>query len=232
MRRASVVLAVMAVAAPVLPACSQSHDSMLFTEPVASIYFAEPTDVWIAPSGTLVLQPSGGGHELARYGPEGLVEAHPVDELDVLDEHRLREVGGTSPVVIDSNEYALVDGTWVKGDCYSCRVPEPDPPVLLDRDDGSWRLTVAGERLTVDQPDGWDGTPAEVLASSDGDVVIAARLGDNRTEITEVTTDGTAECVVEGRWQLLSATADSLVLAKLDDSGRDHSTARAPRCWA
>ena len=113
---------------------------------VAAVPFGEPTDAWVSTSGTKVLSEADGQWTLGTYGVDGVLSALPVDEVSVLDDHRVYELREPAVLVIDSTEYTEVDGTLVSGECYWCKVPFPAQPVLADMNDGTWKLTV-GEKV-------------------------------------------------------------------------------------
>jgi hypothetical protein len=194
---------------------------------VAAVSFDEPTDAWVSTSGTKVLHQSAGGEwVVGTYGVTGLEGELPVDEVSVLDDHRLYEVGSPTVLVIDSTQYELVDGVLVGGDCYWCTVPFPAQPVLADRHDGTWTVTINEKVLHVRQPKGWDGRPADAGLADDGGVVIVARLVDGETAVVDV--GGT--CVVEGSWAWVSAAADGVLLHRVDPARLDYTVDRVPRC--
>ncbi len=195
-------------------------------EPVAAVTFDEPTDAWVSTTGTKVLHHTGGQWVLGTYGLDGLEGEVPVDEVSVLDDHRVYELGTPPVLVIDSTQYDLADGVLLGGDCYWCTVPFPAQPVLADRHDGTWTVTINERVLRVRQPDGWDGRPADSGLADGGDVVIVARLTDGDTAVVDV--GGT--CRVEGSWAWVSADAGGVLLHRVDDARRDYSVTRVPRC--
>lgn len=125
--------------------------------------FDEPTDTWVSTTGTKVLHQSGGQWLLGAYGLGGLEAEVPVEKVSVLDNHRVYELGTTPTLVIDSTKYDLVDGVLVGGDCYWCNVPFPAQPVLADKKDGTWTVTINERVLASVSPKGGTGarpTPA------------------------------------------------------------------------
>lgn len=194
---------------------------------VAAVPFGGPTDAWVSTSGTRVLYEVDGQWTLGTYGVDGVVSALTVDEVSVLDEHRIYEIGSPPVLVIDSTEYSEVDGTLVGGDCYWCKVPFPAQPVLADMKDGTWKLTVGENVLFVRQPSGWDGRPADAgLADDGGGVVIVARLDDGNTAVVDV--GGT--CLVDGAWGWVSANEDGILLHRVDSARLTYDVERFPRC--
>lgn len=193
---------------------------------VAAVPFGSPTDAWISTSGTKALYQADGQWTLGTYGVDGVVSALPVDEVSVLDDHRIYEIGSPAVLVIDSTEYTEVDGTLVGGDCYWCKVPFPSQPVLADMKDGTWKLTVGEKVVFVRQPSGWDSRPATAGLADDGGVVIVARLEDGNTAVVDV--GGT--CVVEGAWGWVAADADGVLLHRVDPARLTYDVERFPRC--
>jgi hypothetical protein len=193
---------------------------------VAAVSFPAPTEAWVSTSGTKVLHEADGAWVLGTYGVDGLQGELPVDEVSVLDDHRLYEVGSPTVLVIDSTQYDLVDGGLVGGDCYWCTVPFPAQPVLADRHDGTWTVTINERVLHVRQPEGWDGRPADAGLTDGGDVVIVARLTNGDTAVVDV--GGT--CVVDGSWAWVAASADGVLLHRVDPARQDYGVDRFPRC--
>ncbi|MGB8859045.1 MAG: hypothetical protein WCC60_07315 [Ilumatobacteraceae bacterium] len=192
---------------------------------VASIVFGSPTDAWVSTTGTKVLFDDG-QLQLADFDAGGRLGSYPVDEVSVLDDHRLYELSDPTPVlVIDQTEYSLVDGVYVSGECHWCKVPYPDQPVLADLHDGTWKVTVGRATSIVRQPQRWDQRPADSRLDPDGRVVVLARRDDGRTAIVDSTT-----CIVDGTWALVAAEADGVLLHRVDPNRLDYTVARFPRC--
>lgn len=194
--------------------------------PVAAVSFSEPTDAWVSTSGTRVLHEVDGQWKLGTYGVDGLIAALPVDEVSVLDEHRVYEVGTPPALVIDSTEYTEVEGALVGGECYWCTVPFPAQPVLADMKDGTWKLTIGEKVVFVRQPAGWDGRPADAGLVGSGGVVIVARLDGGDTAVVDV--GGT--CLVDGSWAWVAADADGVLLHRVDPARLTYNVERFPRC--
>jgi DNA-binding beta-propeller fold protein YncE len=203
-----------------------SSPRVLVGSPVATIVFPAPTDAWVSTSGTKALSRVDGGWVLATYGLDGVVDTHPLDEVSVLDDHRVWELAGPPPaLVIDQTEYALVDGRFVSGACYWCEVPFPNQPVVTDRHDGRWKVTVGEQVATVRQPAGWDGRPPDSGLDPSGAVVIVARLDGGSTAVVDGST-----CTVKGSWAMVSAAAAGVLLHRVDPARLDYSVQRFPRC--
>lgn len=194
---------------------------------VAAVGFSSPTDAWVSTSGTKALYEVDGRWTLGTYGVDGVVSTMSVDEVSVLDDHRIYELRDPDVLVIDSTEYLEADGVLVGGDCYWCKVPFPAQPVLADMKDGRWKLTVGEKVVFVRQPDGWDGRPADAgLADEGGGVVIVARLDDGDTAIVDV--GGT--CTVEGTWGWVAAGPHGILLHRVDSARLTYDVERFPRC--
>ena len=118
---------------------------------VATITFPTATDAWVSTSGTMALYQDGDTWQLGTYGHEGQASVAPVDEVSVLDDHKVYEFAGTPPlIVIDQTEYALTGGTYVGGDCHWCKVPFPDQPVVAEHQQGE--QPVGGSRRRGQAP--------------------------------------------------------------------------------
>jgi hypothetical protein len=194
---------------------------------VAKVVFDTPTEAWVSTSGMRVLFADGASYRLADYGVDGGQSSLPVDAVSVLDDHLVYELPGPPPaLVIDQLEYTVVDGTYVGGDCYWCKVPYPLQPVVANKKNGTWKLTLGDTVVAVNQPDGWDGRPPDSGRADEGGVVIVARLDDERTAVVDV--GGT--CVIEGSWAWVSADVDGLLLHRVDPGQLDYTVERFPRC--
>jgi hypothetical protein len=192
---------------------------------VAAIVFDEPTDAWVSETGTMALVADGEGYRLATYGPGGELSSAPVDEVSVLDDHRVYDDLGVGVLVIDQTEYTLGDGGYVSGDCYWCSHEYPVQPVLADLHDGGWKVT-AGDLVTViDQPAGWDGQPPTARLDPNGEIVVVAGLKSGDTAVID-----DKVCTVKGAWTLVAAPADTLLLQRVDADRRDHSVSSFERC--
>lgn len=232
MNRRIVACVVLAAAVVGLAAggCALSRDDssprVLVGSPVATIVFPAPTDAWVSTSGTKALSQVDGSWVLATYGVGGVVDSYPLDEVSVLDDHRVWELPGPPPaLVIDQTEYTLVDSRFVSGACYWCEVPFPNQPVVADLHDGRWKITVGEQVSMAQQPSGWDGRPPDSGLDPSGAVVIVARLDGGSTAVVEGST-----CTVNGSWALVSADADGVLLHRVDPSRLDYSVQRFPRC--
>ena len=218
-----------AVLAAALGGCALSREDssrVLVGSPVASIVFPEATDAWVSTSGTKALSQVDGGWVLATFGVGGMVDSHPLDEVSVLDDHRVWELPGPpSALVIDQTEYTLVDDGYVSGACYWCEVPFPNQPVVADLHDGRWKITVGEQVSMVRQPPGWDGRHPDSGLDPSGAVVIVARLDGGSTAMVDGST-----CTMKGSWALVSAGADGVLLHRVDPSRLDYSVQRFPRC--
>ena len=188
--------------------------------------FGEPTEAWVSTSGTKVLYEADGQWTLGTYGVDGVPSALPVDEVSVLDDHRIYELREPEVLVIDSIEYTEVDGTLVSGEWYWCKVPFPAQPVLADMRDGTWKLTVGEKVVFVRQPAGWDGRLADAGLADGGGVVIVARTDAGNTAMVDV--EGT--CTVEGSWGWVSAGPEGILLHRVDSARLTYDVERFPRC--
>jgi hypothetical protein len=191
---------------------------------VASITFDTPTDAWVSTTGRKALVRDGDAYRLAAYGPGGETGSAAVDEVSVLDDHRVYELDG-GVLVIDQTQYSLVDGAYVSGDCYWCSHPFPDQPVVADLHEGHWKVTVGTTVTTLAQPDGWDGSPPTAGLDPAGKVVIVAALKNGDTVIV----DGLV-CSVKGAWTFVGAFADGMLLHRVDADRRDYSVSKFERC--
>ena len=190
---------------------------------VAKVVLPAAADAWVADDGELVLVQDGEAYRLAKYGPGGEVESHPVDSVSVLDDHLVYVIDGT--VVIDESEYTLTDGTWVEGDCYWCSHEFPGQVVVADMKDGTWKVTFGTAVSTVDQPDDWDGRQPTAGVASDGAVILVAGLKSGKTAVIEDLT-----CVTTGAWAFVAADADVVLLHKVDADRLDYSVSSFGRC--
>lgn len=190
---------------------------------VAQVVLPAAADAWVADDGKWVLLNDGGGFRLAKFGPGGEVESHPVDSVPALDDHRVYVLGTT--VVIDESEYALTDGTWVKGDCYWCSHEAPAQVAVADMNDGTWQVTVGEQVSTVDQPSDWDGHQPTAGFTSDGAVIVVAGLKSGDTAVIENLT-----CIAKGAWAFVAADADVVLLHKVDADRLDYSVSSFGRC--
>ncbi len=191
---------------------------------LASIMFDSPTDAWVSTTGRKALVADGDSYRLAAYGPGGETGSAAVDEVSVLDDHRVYELEG-GVLVIDQTEYSLVEGAYVSGDCYWCSHPFPDQPVVADLHEGHWEVTVGATVTTVAQPDGWDGRPPVAGLDPAGKVVIVGGLKNGDTVIV----DGLV-CSVKGAWTLVAAHADEMLLHRADADRLDYSVSKFERC--
>lgn len=195
---------------------------------VAAIEFTTPTDAWVSTTGTMALVADGTGYRMAAYGPGGETASAPVDEVSVLDDHRVYDALADlahGAVVIDETEYALGDDGYVGGDCYWCSHEFPAQPVVADLKDGTWKVTT-GELVTlVDQPGGWDGRPPAAGLDPSGKVVIVAGLDSGDTAVVEGSV-----CTVKGTWTLVAVADDTLLLHRVDADRRDYSVSEFDRC--
>jgi len=190
---------------------------------VAKVVLPAAADAWVADDGELVLVQDGDNYRLAKFGPGGEIESHPVDAVSVLDDHRVYVIDDT--VVIDESQYTLTDGTWVEGDCYWCSHEFPGQVVIADLKDGTWKVTFGDQVSTVDQPGDWDGRQPTAGFTSDGAVIVVAGLKSGDTAVIEELT-----CIAKGSWAFMAADADVVLLHKVDADRLDYSVSSFGRC--
>jgi hypothetical protein len=138
----------------------------------------------------------------------------------------VHELAGPPPVlVIDELVYDRKGDGLVAGDCYWCSHPFPAQPVLADRHDGTWKVTVGTKVSSLRQPSGWDGRPPDAGLTPVGGVVVVARRTMGDTVVIE-----SASCRVGGVWALVAADATGVLLHRVDPARLDYSVQHVTAC--